>query len=740
MFHLILLLFISIGLSSCDNEQPAKRYNLTCEELCELAGVAASSPPPPPRIEMEKHFRSESNRSREFPPLLMSSTEIEGSEHRNSKVWDQYLGQSSIIFGLSKVANEVLINEQCFRDFKIIEKSILRRDPWAMKVLDSSGGKDSGFIWGQNYWLGSKQGCDAVKAPVRITLSNQFERTMKDGLINQMAPFEMDYRVVYMKHNSPWQVEIKFMPERIIHVGLCLPSSCSSSEIQNMTQSLMDDNKLEESKLLDLHAEVMYVKDLKLKESFFEQKSLKIIIGCVIFTLTMTLLASFLSETVELVSENSVLSKFLSFIKCFDLVSNTRKLFAVREESADSIPVINGLRSVSCFWIMLFHVVWYMYFTVSNKTFLISYAEKAFFQYVSTAPLLVDLFFTISGFLQTYNFIKNESKLDVIRKSSFGENVKAYGKLALHRYLRLAPMYLVLSGIVAVFTSYIEDVSVFHISDRYDQVCSKYWWRNVLFIQNFFSHTELCLNWSWSLACEMQFFCLLTGLLFVYAKHPKIVKNVIAGGLIATIGWTYVVGFRSRYQLSFDVALHTGTEIYINPFIRIMPYIMGAIAGWYLVENNGKFEIGTTTEKCMWNMAIVAFFACIYSTIKRDMSFLSTITLLVVGRVTFSVAVCWMIIGSATGRGIWWSRILECKMFQHLNKLSYAIYLLNPFVISFVFSLSNTSSHADPLQLSVMTSGFVVIVYLTSIVFSLAFEMPYCNWSSTILKKKLKTA
>ncbi|XP_055838258.1 nose resistant to fluoxetine protein 6-like [Episyrphus balteatus] len=733
MFTLTLLLSIFIGLSTSVVEN-SERHNLTCVELCELAEVAASQP----RIEIKKFILNENNRSKEFPSFL-NSPDIVGYDHRNSERWDQYFGKSSIIYGLSQIANEAIVNEKCFKDLKTIENGILRRDPWAMKVLDSSGGKESGFIWGQNYWLGSKQGCAAVKAPVRITLSNQFERTMKEGLINQMAPFAMDYRVVYMKHNSPWQVEIKFMPERIIHIGLCLPSACSLSEIQNMTQSLMDSKNLEENQILDLHAEVMYVKDLKLKDSFFELKSIKIITGCVIFTFILTLVASFLSDT-ELVNENGFLSKILSFIKCFDLMNNIRKLFAVHESSPDSIPVINGLRSVSCFWIMLFHVVWYMYFTVSNKTFLVSYAEKAFFQYVSTAPLLVDLFFTISGFLQTHNFIKNEKKLDVIRQSTFGQNLKAFGKLVLHRYLRLAPLYLVLTGIVSIFTSYIEDVSVFHISDRYDQVCANYWWRNVLFIQNFFDHNELCLNWSWSLACEMQFFCLLTGLLFVYAKHPTFVKNLMASAVIAVIGWTYIVGLRSHYQLSFDVALHTGTEIYINPFIRIMPYLLGSIAGWYLVQSKGEFEIGTTTEKCIWNMAIVAFFACIYSTIKRDMSFLSTITLLVIGRLTFSIAVCWMIIGSATGRGIWWSRILESKFFQHINRLSYAIYLLNPFVIAFVFSLSNTSSHADPLQLSVLTSGFVVIVYLMSIIFSLAFEIPYCNFSSLLLKRKLKTA
>lgn len=144
---------------------------------------------------------------------------------------------------------------------------------------------------------------------------------------------------------------------------------------------------------------------------------------------------------------------------------------------------------------------------------------------------------------------------------------------------------------------------------------------------------------------------------------------------------------------------HTGTQMYINPFIRISPYIVGSIAGWFLATTKGQFSVNTVFEKCAWNLAILIFFSCIYSTVKRDMSELYTVGLYVFGRLFFSCAIAWVILGSATGRGVWWSRFLELTPFQHLNKLSYGIYLLNPFVVSFVFSLSSTSTHADPIML-----------------------------------------
>ncbi|XP_037954991.1 nose resistant to fluoxetine protein 6-like [Teleopsis dalmanni] len=706
-------------------------------------------------------------------PTISAVADDDDDILRRPPSFESHLEKSSVIYALAKLANESNVNAACHTQLKQIQRGILRRSPWAMKVLDASGTKPSGFVFGQNFWLGSRESCNAAQNPVSITLSKNFERVMHFGIITERAPFDMNYGVVYLRHNSPWQVEIKLMSEKIIHVGLCLPSTCQSSEIQQLTTYYVERGLFVENDIYDIRPEVAYMKDLKLNESFYQRKSLKMLCTLLLFTSAMMLCASLLREkstpaeaeivkesgdieeklkqanpeiraTIDLI-EPDVLDKMKDFVKCFDVQENYEKLVATKEptNASKDIPVINGLRSVCAIWIMIFHVVWFMYFTVNNKTFLISYAEQIFFQYVSSAPLLVDVFFTISGFLQVYNFMRNTKQMDQIRKNSLTQNLKQFFKLVFHRYLRLGPLYLVILAAVDVLYAYIADVSVYHINERFDEMCSQHWWRNLLFIQNFFKHLDMCANWTWSLACEMQYFLLATILLFIYAKHPKFVKSTVVTLFAGNVLWTYCIGLNSKFQLSFDAAFATGTEIYISPFVRILPYIMGAVSAWYLFERQQeeqtqRIEISETKEKCCWNLSILVFFVCIYSTIKRDISYLFSISLFVIGRYFFSLTICWMIVGSATGRGIWWSRILEAKVFQHVNRLSYAIYLLNPFVIGFFFSFTNVSTHADPFMLCVLTSGFVVIVYLAAIVFSLAFEMPYSNWSSLLSKRRTK--
>lgn len=87
-------------------------------------------------------------------------------------------------------------------------------------VLDSSGTPEPGFIMGQNFWLGSIKGCEAVRNPHTLTLSNRFERIMHANLMKSTAPFDIDYRVVYASHTSPWQIQVEFLLDAAVSLTL----------------------------------------------------------------------------------------------------------------------------------------------------------------------------------------------------------------------------------------------------------------------------------------------------------------------------------------------------------------------------------------------------------------------------------------------------------------------------------------------------------------------------------------
>lgn len=75
-------------------------------------------------------------------------------------------------------------------------------------MFDASGRVGSGFIWGNNYWLGSKKACDLANAPVRVVLSTDLPKNNFVNLSTIETPFPVEYKLAWAKHQSKWQIDL----------------------------------------------------------------------------------------------------------------------------------------------------------------------------------------------------------------------------------------------------------------------------------------------------------------------------------------------------------------------------------------------------------------------------------------------------------------------------------------------------------------------------------------------------
>nr|XP_036224314.1 O-acyltransferase like protein-like [Bactrocera oleae] len=98
------------------------------------------------------------------------------------------------------------------------------------------------------------------------------------------------------------------------------------------------------------------------------------------------------------------------------------------------------------------------------------------------------------------------------------KNTKRVFMYIMHRLIRLGPLYYLAICFADAGTLLMDDISVFHFSHRIYANCELYWWRSALFIQNFFNHDDMCVYWTWSSACDMQFYIFSIILLFIYVK------------------------------------------------------------------------------------------------------------------------------------------------------------------------------------------------------------------------------
>lgn len=98
-------------------------------------------------------------------------------------------------------------------------------------------------------------------------------------------------------------------------------------------------------------------------------------------------------------------------------------------------------------------------------------------------------------------------------------------------------------------------------------------------------------------------------------------------------------------------------------------------------------------------MAISIIIACHCSAINRGLSYKFAAPLITMIRIFYSGATAWLVLASTSANSVPIAKLLNHKIFVHLNKLSYGIYLLNPVLVALVYGVKDQSEHFTPITL-----------------------------------------
>ncbi|CAC5392295.1 unnamed protein product [Mytilus coruscus] len=567
------------------------------------------------------------------------------------------------------------ISELCLNHSQLVSQALQRQDYWAMRMVDAAGKPSSNILSGGLMWLGSYDECLEIKVVAdHNNITYRF-----DGQ--------------YCKVSIAPQGELgKILPAKsVIQLGVCVPDSCSDTDTWLLVNNVLP--AISDGALLAWPGECIA------PDQPFDTRAIIVLVVLSIFMAVMTIGTAYdvlliqwprWKET-KIISENSeeiavevdekapLLDNqkkkipenqpglIGDLLLAFSVYTNGAKLFNTKQNK-DILTCINGIRFISMTWVILGHT-YQMPLQMSDNmvSFFPKMIKRWTFGVIANATVSVDTFFT----------------------------------------LRLTPPYMLVLMVYVSLFHYTGSGPNWPKDGPEKNHCEKAWYYNLLYINNFFDDKEnQCMQWSWYLACDMQFFAL----------SPLIILPLYLGD-----------------------GTHFN-KIYFRSYCRMGPYLVGMFTGYLLYRTRCNIRISKYLNLLGWGIATGVSMAVLYGLyddmngerLSTEMSALYN----TVHRTVWGACVAWVIFACATGYGGFVNVILSWKGFIPLSRLTYMAYLVHIIIMMHYIMSYQRMFHLTDSEYIYQFLGNLGLSYMAAFVTSLAFESPMMGIERVIFKKE----
>jgi len=223
--------------------------------------------------------------------------------------------------------------------------------------------------------------------------------------------------------------------------------------------------------------------------------------------------------------------------------------------------------------------------------------------YASAASLYTDVFLMLSACLTVYTFYGRLQK---------GKQVKLWREI-LDRYFRIIPSVIFLILFCTFVLPLLGSGPMWNlVVTSHAEICKKYWWRNMLFVQNWFGYNSICLTNTHHVGIDMQLFVAATILTPILYKYPKRGLQLIIGlALLSTVARFYVtIVHELSIHIFFGISLQKIAEVadrmYIIPPFRFTVYAMGMLLG-YVLRRHKNYVPTDKIVRLGWTIAFLSF-------------------------------------------------------------------------------------------------------------------------------------
>ncbi|XP_026846679.1 uncharacterized protein LOC6603580 [Drosophila persimilis] len=420
---------------------------------------------------------------------------------------------------------------------------------------------------------------------------------------------------------------------------------------------------------------------------------------------------------------------------CFALQTNAKAILNIDKTKETHTSCLHGLRVFSVLWTMMVHTYLQMFAIGENKFERVITERSVWYQVIGNATFSVDSFFFISGLLVTLLYLKQERKhpsepCHFVRRSCMESLM-----MLLYRYLRLTPVYL----FVVIFNDFAVrqglDSSVFQPAKIEHNTCRIYWWRNILYINNFFPQREMCMMWSWYMANEMQFYVMAALLLAFSRKYFKAVALTLIVFLFSSWSISGIVSLQHQYTHKVALPFESFDFLYDKPWQRVGSYIVGMFTGYALYKVKTPPQVSRRLNGALWAASVATLLIVIFGVWKGQLSTWSTAFYVGVGHTAFSCGLVWIVLSSCWGLAPTVNAILSYRVLWPLSRLTYCAYLIHPIIMFICSSHMSGTVHLSNLLILTLFLGNAVVSFGSAFVISALFEAPVIRILKICFKK-----
>ncbi|KYM99164.1 Nose resistant to fluoxetine protein 6 [Cyphomyrmex costatus] len=653
---------------------------------------------------------------------------------------------------------DVISSTKCGKELQNFRNAVDQRIPWSLKMLDSSGEFESGFLYGNTYWLGSRSQClDTMNtAPLQIAEQKISNITVYREPNKEFPPFEVNYFVAHLRHNSTLKYYVNVFNEDVISLGLCLPASCTINELVFILERALQDKIILIDDLYSVDFQLIQVKDLKDDNEWLSSNALLLVGITLAFSFFMIIIGTLYDIFIhqKYMKENATSNGILfadvkhvckdinkevnlsshreniigGILICFSVYTNTKEIFRTKLDTG-AISALHGVRFLGMCCIIMSHTVVYAMDFLDNKIWVWRKFYHLNNYIVGIRVVSIDFYFLLSGCLVTYIYLMSKMNKGQVESTNCREKLNELFIHIIKRFIRLTPAYMMVLGVFQLSSVWFDKTSQFYVSERSHETCAKYWWRNLLYINNFFGLDTMlqCMSWSWYIANDMQLYVIAMTLLILSTTYFYTAVTILGALLIGSIilsGYTSYVYEIVPFQTFNERSKEFRDVFYFLPWFRISPYVIGIITGYILTKKRNNLILKKKIIILCWCLA-TSCYVFVFNLYERHMSVLATAVYVALYKLFWAIPVALIIIMSFIKHGDIITRFLSFKVWVPFSRLTYCAYLVHPVIIRSIYLSRETTVHFEFLFIMVMGIGYIVTSYVCSYILSVMVELPY---------------